>query len=645
MAKHPTMQMSFVARNAATRGPRTAATWRNSQRELSRDLSHISTYWNTYFSPLLPTLPDGTGTVDWKIDDFGNDLNAFVEGLDGSQLFIDFDTTAAEESGLFWNAAKNRPYTIKEMTKALDDAIETAKSELQAEINDVSFGLTASQKTLIGDRIFGNPPSSADSLDKRIDANTLLVKYLCRDIYDDINHSLTTGLTNSVKDIADALVLLHGGTGWQGALALSHSAIDISTLSGTLPQLKVDITTTQNDNVTVWPPTTLESELDYLRTQIRLLKGYAVTHWKDTLTTNATPLNAGAGGFASGLNDILANVYGRAATRTANNPWALRLDDIGAGEVLTYTGMTAYNDDHPVYSNHFAVTDGDSLVTAIGKLDSAIDSGIQPAELDDIVSFTGMSSYTDPNPTYSSAIFITQGHSLEAAIGELDDALDYILSSGVMAYTGMTTYYDGSPSYSTYSSTQVFATDGESLTEAAAKLDIGISDHYKKPYTGAYDYAWDQDIFFPSTDLTAHHTTAILKPYNPAGMPAIRSAAFTTDLNNVYEDHYNQPYRRLQDNLDWMCDPTNSGITDQNTFRRQTAITDIDINNGNTWTYTHNRGAYPMVQFFHDTGLGILLDGLGNNVVPFQVDENTAGIYNNSGSTIPAHSGIMVLLW
>jgi hypothetical protein len=41
-----------------------------------------------------------------------------------------------------------------------------------------------------------------------------------------------------------------------------------------------------------------------------------------------------------------------------------------------------------------------------------------------IQSFTGQSDVTDSAPTYSSTSYVTQGNSLEAAIGELDAAID-----------------------------------------------------------------------------------------------------------------------------------------------------------------------------------------------------------------------------
>lgn len=456
MSKTPTLRVTFVARNASTNGPRKAEDWRNSQREIQVDLSNIVSNWNTYIVPLVQKLPDGTGTTAQKEDDFGGSLNAFTQGLDGSQLYIDWDTTASEESGLFWNSSRNRPYTIKEITKKLKDIIDDTETSLVALINQNSSGLTTAEKSAIGDSIFGTGSSSPSSLDGRTTTNTNNITYLKRDIYDDASHDLSAALTNSVKDIFNKLLSLHGVSDWQGSIAsASHSAIDIDTLSGDLDPDKVRATVTDHSGDSGYPDnyssigSSLDQELGRIKTIIRNLKGLSATHWEDTVSST---LPKNTSGYAQNIYEILNDVSGT-GTKSKNNPWGYK---------------------------------------------------------------------------------------------------------------------------------------GENIDEL---------------YTDVVD----------------------------------------TATSGIYNTDNNQPYSSLQDNLDWMCDPADSGVDSYNTFRRKEVS--FTVADSGTYTITHNRGAWPLVQVFESNYTVYSTNDYVHNtdVTIVQHDDNTVQIYNGSGHTIS--SGIAILLW
>ncbi len=434
MATRPTLAVSFVARSASTNGPRTASSWRDSMKEIVRDLSSIATNWNTYLSPLAATLPDGTGTAAQVVDDFSNDLNAFTEGLDGSQVFIDFDTTSGEESGLFWNTARNRPYTLKEQIKRLRTIISETESSLTIAINAAASGLTTAQKAAIGNRIFGGT-SNSSSLDGMITINTNNISFLRRDIYNDATHDLSAALNFSLKTQLEALLSIHGIGNWTiDPAGATHGAIDIDTLTGDLdPKTVRD--TGEHAGDPGYPDsyggigTDLVSELGYIKTVLRIAKGTAVGSWDALQTTGVggLNLNSGVGGWADSLEDIITGVYGTGA-KSADNPWGYDMDDIDNLEdtldnLRDFTGQTNHTDASPTYSDWsnipgfaggYLLTDGWGLEHAVGVIDSGIrshvfaPSGVIPSGIDayeDFAHWTDAIRRQDPTPgsgTYSS---------------------------------------------------------------------------------------------------------------------------------------------------------------------------------------------------------------------------------------------------
>jgi len=513
------MRLSFVARNAVTRGPRSAADWRNTVRELSADLSNITALWNTYITPLMPLLPDGTGTALQKVDDFDNDLNAFVEGLDGSQLFIDADTDASEESGLFWNTTRNRPYTLKEQVKALRTVISDTETALQQALQAAQFGLTASQKALIGSRIFGGT-SLSTSLDGMINTNIANIESLELDIYNSSTQLTGSGaktLTYTIRQILTSLLALHNVGAWQNDPATaSHAGVG----NPTPAQTDVQPSGGGLDDLYTGVPGDLLDDLNTIRRVIRQMKGYVVAGtWDDPL---GSVLLTSAGVVSSGVRDLFDGLVKGQGTQTNINPWGYRLDDVDGGTAaITFTGMSAWNDNSPTYSSW-----GSQLVTQ-------------------------------------------DGWGLERAVGAIDNRF-------------RTHHYGPS-----------------------GAVPSGVYEHW--------------------TD-------------------AIQVAE-----SGVYTSYNNQPYDNLQNNLDWMCDPTDIGNTTQNTFRRQEYTLAAPIPPSGFWQINHNRGVRPIVQtYFREDPGGPGVDwweGPAFQMVMLQPTENEVIIYNAGTVTIPTNSGVAICLW
>ena len=82
-------------------------------------------------------------------------------------------------------------------------------------------------------------------------------------------------------------------------------------------------------------------------------------------------------------------------------------------------------------------TDIAGLTTDVGNL---VHNGAISGSLNNIFSFTGMTNRNDPNPTYSSTTIVSQGTSLETAIGALDAAMAFTtVDKQILRETGTVT--------------------------------------------------------------------------------------------------------------------------------------------------------------------------------------------------------------
>lgn len=204
----------------------------------------------------------------------------------------------------------------------------------------------------------------------------------------------------------------------------------------------------------VWAETyfsgSLERDLNYLRTQTRLVTGE--TNWFDPPINTLSGLNTGQ----IQMSGSFINIY-------------------------TFTGMTNRNDTSPTYYTNHYVINGTSLETAIGALDAHLHSlsgSVGVPTLQYVTSLGNTTTY-DIHVNASGSTFSTLNviNNLQVGgnliIGGTVDGVDLsVWNTAIKTYTGETDNTDSSPSYTS----QVYITNGDSLVTALGKLDAAIVD-------------------------------------------------------------------------------------------------------------------------------------------------------------------------
>lgn len=127
------LSITFIKRNARLRGPTSSEMINDSLDEISHDFNEISTGWNNSLMPLFATLPDGS------ID---TDVNAFSNGLNGKNLFVDSNATALNNNNYF-NATKVRPRTVFEQFEAVYNSLNSSILDLKTNIDSINITATS----------------------------------------------------------------------------------------------------------------------------------------------------------------------------------------------------------------------------------------------------------------------------------------------------------------------------------------------------------------------------------------------------------------------------------------------------------------------------------------------------------------------
>lgn len=103
------------------------------------DVSQVVTEYNSEVWTTLSTLPQGRSDTRWRLTD--DSICPRVNGIDGSQIFVDIDASAATGNDLFWDDSLSRPATIKEFLEDLYSSVQNA-------INSLSGTTSSSVPTL-----------------------------------------------------------------------------------------------------------------------------------------------------------------------------------------------------------------------------------------------------------------------------------------------------------------------------------------------------------------------------------------------------------------------------------------------------------------------------------------------------------------
>jgi hypothetical protein len=352
------LAFSFMKRNAPRRGPTSSDAWNDCFDEVVNDLASMQAEWNNNLLPLFEALPNGTD--DTTVD-------AWANGIDGNNIYVDASLTSSSAVLTYFDVGLNRPLTIAEALDDVYDRLVTEVATLSATISTGSTssgGLTAAQKTSIGDHIFDSAvTSSSSSLDGKSENNRLNVLQLAKDLYGatySLGNDGAADLTNSVADMVDALLALHNGN-WSDDVTLSHSGISLS-----LTQTDIAQSASYNDAYG-GSPSTLQDDLNQIRTRLKTIAG--TTAWSTALPALYT-------GGADSIKDLLDATKG-SGTKTSTNPWGYQYDNIDGlvtrlNAVRDFCGMGSLTDGTPLYSGQRFITNGQPLEFGISKLDQEL---------------------------------------------------------------------------------------------------------------------------------------------------------------------------------------------------------------------------------------------------------------------------------
>lgn len=200
------IDISIVERYAPSRGPTSSSDYNATLQETINSLTQVALSWNDEVQPLLDSLPGGT--TNFIREDRIDSPNPFINGLDGSQIYLDLTSTPFTDDGKYFITAVNRPATIKESIEEVQNQLNLSVQELLVKIAQVaeSAGITARQKQAIGSRIFDpETTSSPSSLDGKTQILERNLDQVAMDIYGDIDSLTNSGARSLIYTILEQL--------------------------------------------------------------------------------------------------------------------------------------------------------------------------------------------------------------------------------------------------------------------------------------------------------------------------------------------------------------------------------------------------------------------------------------------------------
>jgi hypothetical protein len=344
-------------------------------KSVGQNLQKVHSDWRTYIRPILNSLPAGNADTRWSTEigkGLPSKIDCFAYGVQGTTLFVFNDATSSKADGRYWDSTEYRPKTIAE---AFEDVYQ-ALSEIETTLDDDTTVDLDPLWAAIGEAYRDTDrATTVGSLDSRVGTLETYISQLNDDIYEPTTYpyQIGTPLPYSIATMLNELLVLHNSGGWGADPSdVSHAGIMPSAHTHAFDEV-LPPPAPANTQGRSGSYTTLENEVLRLRWEIQRTRGS--TSWYSDVTYPY-------GGVADLKNHILAVGSG---TPSASNPHGQNYIDMG---VDTY--------------------------------------------LDAIVSFTGMSNYTDSNPTYTSTNYITQSDSLQDAVSDLDAALYSALGTAVV---------------------------------------------------------------------------------------------------------------------------------------------------------------------------------------------------------------------
>jgi hypothetical protein len=193
------IDVSIVERYAPNRGPTSSADYNATIQETINSLSQIALSWNTEIQPLLDSLPGGN--TFFIRENRSATPNPYINGLDGSQIFLDSTSTDITDEGKYFNSLLSRPLTVKESLENVQSQLNQSVQDILVRIAQVSedTGITARQKQAIGSRIFDPETSSnPSSIDGKLQTLERNLDQVAMDISGSLDYFTNSGAKSLV---------------------------------------------------------------------------------------------------------------------------------------------------------------------------------------------------------------------------------------------------------------------------------------------------------------------------------------------------------------------------------------------------------------------------------------------------------------
>lgn len=332
--------------------------------------------WRTYVYPVLNSLPGGNTDLRWSTNvgqGLPSKIDCFTYGIQGTTLFVFNDADDTKADGRYWKSTEFRPKTIAECFEDVYQAvhnIETGINETSAVDLDplwASIGEEYRNSTFRG---------SEGSLHSRTSTLESYIEQLNTDIYEpgSFAYELGTPLPYSIAAMLDEILKIHEVSGGWGSdpSGVGHGSISPGAHTHPYTEIGPPPNASETQDRSVGTFTHLDNEVKRLRYEIYRTRGSS--SWE---TDANDPVTSSAGSLHTHM------AYAGTGTVSSSNPHGIgysQIDDSGTAlssmisAIVSFTGMTSYTDSNPTYTSHNNIGVNDSLEVAIGKLDSTLGS-------------------------------------------------------------------------------------------------------------------------------------------------------------------------------------------------------------------------------------------------------------------------------
>lgn len=221
------LDMSIVERVAPSRGPTSSRDYNATFQEVLNSMTQIAISWNDEVQPLLDTLPSGTTNI--IRENRTDSPNPFLNGLDGSQIYMDLTSTSLTDDGKFYDTDLERPLTIKESLESVQGQLNDSVQDILVRIAQVAenTGITARQKQAIGSRVFDpETVSNPASIDGKLQTVERNLDQVGLDLAGDLDYFNNNGAQSLVYTILQQLESIQDAHNYNSATnGLDHTNI------------------------------------------------------------------------------------------------------------------------------------------------------------------------------------------------------------------------------------------------------------------------------------------------------------------------------------------------------------------------------------------------------------------------------------